>query len=372
MKKSNLILGVLSSVLLLAACNGNTPADAPSGQNTSAAKSSAPAATGKIKEIALKTGARTTLAVTDRISTMVLFEIKANKGETLKSADKRVTVSSSDPEVLKVENTGTVTATYLEALKPGNVKLTVQSKAEEDKKLEIDMVVRDSVFDRQALDGFFDNSWDNVDMEHEVDEENPYIKTIAEEGVNHQFYFRDSYVPSCYVESEFTFFSEKDGAAHLPKVGFVFTSNEVNDKDKPSVAFIYFDTDCSGGKTTFYNVGYNEMVNNIWGWDAGVTQETAKNVGLYRDETGVAIGQSFKMGVLREGYNYHIYFNDVYVKSVQSNKEGFSTDATLSQSCAMTCGLFDFKAEIKYANYHFYTDATTLAAKLPATPDFID
>ena len=370
MKKSNLILGVLSSVLLLAACNGNEPAGEQGG-DASSVKSSA-AASGKIKEIALKTGARTTLSVTDRISTLVLFEIKANKGETLKSADKRVLVSSSDPEILKVENTSATNATYLEALKAGTVKLTVQSNTEQDKKLEIDMVVRDSVFDRQAVDGFFDNNWDNVDFEHEVDAEDPYVKTIAEEGVNHQFYFRDSHVTSCYVESEFTFYSEKDGSAHLPKLGFAFVSDGENDLSTSNVSFLYFDTDCSGGKTKFYNVGYNEKVDATWGWDAGANNLIAKHVNLDRDETGVEIGQTFKMGILRDGYNYHVYFNDVYVKSIQSNKEGFSVDSSLTQACPMSVGLFDFKAEVKYSNYHFYTDTDTLAAKLPATPVFAE
>ena len=371
MKKTNLILGVLSSVLLLSACNGNATADGQGGDATSV-KSSAPAATGKIKEIALKTGARTNLAVTERISTLVLFEIKANKGETLKSADKRVLVSSSDPEILKVENTSATNATYLEALKAGTVKLTVQSNTEQDKKLVIDMVVRDAVFDRQAVDGFFDNNWDNVDFEHEVDTEDPYVKTIAEEGVNHQFYFRDSYVASCYVESEFTFYSEKDGSAHLPKLGFAFVTDGNNDLSTANVSFLYFDTDCSGGKTKFYNVGYNEKVDTIWGWDAGANNVIAKHVSLYRDETGVDIGQTFKMGVLRDGYNYHVYFNDVYVKSVKSSINGFSTDASHTEACPMSVGLFDFKAEVKYGNYHFYTDADTLAAKLPATPVFAE
>ena len=143
----------------------------------------------EIKSINLKSGAKTTISVTDRISTSVLYELKAHSGQTLKTADKKVNITSSDPEVLKVEKTTGVVSTFLEALKPGKVKLSIQSAVQENIKLDIDMTIVDSVFDRQAMDGFYGNSWENVDFSHEVDSEDPYIKTVAEEEINHQFYF---------------------------------------------------------------------------------------------------------------------------------------------------------------------------------------
>ena len=185
----------------------------------------------KIKEIALKANARTTLSVTEKISTVAFFELKANSGKKLTSSDKKVVVTSSDDQILKVLNTSPTVSTYLEALKPGTVKLTIQSVLQAETKLEVNMTIIDSVFDRQVQDGFFGNNWDNVDMSHEVDEVDPYIKTVAEDGINHQFYFRDSYVAKSYAECEFTFYSEQYGSAHLPKLGFFYYTQEENDSD---------------------------------------------------------------------------------------------------------------------------------------------
>lgn len=377
MKKRNLLLLVLSSVFVLSACGGNTPQsnnnnnNNGNGQTNNNTNNDDDGSVPKIKEIALKSTARTTLSVTDRIGTSALYEIKANKGKTLKTADKKVKVTSSDPEVLKVENTNATTSTFIEALKPGPVKLTIQSNVQEEMKLEIDITVVDSVFDRQAMDGFFGNSWENCDLSHEVDEENPYIQSAAEDGINHQFYFRDSFTTRCYAECEFTFYSELDGTAHLPKLGFVFSTNDDNDTDLQSVSFIYFDTDCRNNNSTFYNVGYNEIASGMWGWDQP-GNPLAKSCGLFRYEAGVKVGEMFKMGVIKDGYNYHVFFNGEYYKSIESTRKGFSVDSTYNEAAPTICGMFDFKAEVKYSNYLFTTDESVISSKMPAEPSFVD
>ena len=381
MKKKCLFLMLTTSLFLLGACNNVNKAQNNSNQEESqetsqstshgsSNSSSSEEVKEKIKAIQLKTGARTTLSVTDRIGTTALFEIKANPGNTLKTADKKVTITSSNPEVLLVENTGTVVSTFLSALKPGEVKLVIQSTVQESARLEIDMTVLDSVFDRQAQDGFFGNSWENVDFTHEVDEVDPYIKTIAEDQINHQFYFRDSYTDRCYTECEFTFYSELDGTAHMPKLGFVFSTMAENDSGLDSVSFIYFDTDCRNGNDTFTTVGYNEIAHGVWGWDNGGGNPLAKSFGMYKDETGVKIGETVKIGVVKEGYNYHVYFNGNYVKSVESSLDGFSVDKTQTKAAPTICGLFDFKSEVKYGNYLFTTDEAVVASKIPASPVF--
>ena len=377
--KKNLFLLLITPAFLIGACNffqNNSQSDDTnqSEQKPSDSSQSKPSDTSdkKIKAILLKSTAKTTLSVTDRISTTALFEIKANSGQTLKTADKKVNITVSDPEVLKVERTSGVVSTFMEALKPGKVNLSIQSTIQEDAKLDIELTINDSVFDRQANDGFFGNSWENVDFSHEIDEENPYVKTIAEDQINHQFYFRDSYVNRCYTECEFTFYSEADGTAHMPKLGFVFSTQEINNSDLQSVSFIYFDIDCRGGKSTFYNIGYNEIAHGVWGWDNGGGNPLAKSFGMYKYEQGVSVGETFKLGIIKEGYNYHVFFNDNYVKSVETSLSGFSVDSNLNTPAPTICGLFDFKSEVKYSNYLFTTDETTITSKMPATPDFTD
>ena len=78
------------------------------------------------------------------------------------------------------------------------------------------------------------------------------------------------------------------------------------------------------------------------------------------------------MGVVKEGYNYHVYFNDVYVRSVETTKECFSVDKTYSEAAPTTCGLFDFKSEVKYSNYLFTADSGIVNSKIPATPNFVE
>lgn len=374
MKKNYLFLSLLLPVLALAACGNAKPSDKPADDPTPSEpgdKEPEQEETGKIKEIALREKAPKTVHVTERMSTTVLYEIRPNKGQTLKTADKKVIVTSSDPTVLNVEKTEAAISTFLNALKPGKVKLTIQSAVQEKLKLEIDMNVLDSVFDRKAQDGFFGNSWDNCDFSHEVDEEDPYIKTVAEDQINHQFYFRDSYLSKCYVESEFTFYSEQDGGAHMPKIGFVFSTNEINDTDLQSVSMIFLDTDCRGGNTTFHNIGYNEIANGAWGWDK-IGNPLAKCYTVYRSEEGIKVGETFKMGVVKEGYNYHLYLNGEYKKSIKTTEEGFSVDKTYTQAAPTICGMFDFKSEVKYSNYLLSTDEELINSKIPATPDFTD
>ena len=308
MNKKNLFLFLVTPAFLLGSCSfdlqslfkgksNETEQKEEEKQSDSSSSKKEDESVGKIKSINLKSGAKTTISVTDRISTSVLYELKANSGQTLKTADKKVNITSSDPEVLKVEKTTGIVSTFLEALKPGKVKLSIQSTVQENIKLDIDMTIVDSVFDRQAMDGFYGNSWENVDFSHEVDGEDPYIKTVAEEEINHQFYFRDSYVNRCYAECEFTFYSEKDGTAHMPKLGFAFSTKGENNSGYESVSFIYFDTDCRGGKTTFYNIGYNEIAHGVWGWDNGGGNPLAKSFGMYKYEAGVSVGETFKIGV---------------------------------------------------------------------------
>ena len=378
MNKKCLFLMLITPVFLLGACNkAQSNSGSQDNQNQSGQKQEGSGGQqqdqgtqGKIKSIQLKNTAKTTLSVTDRISSTAIFELKANSGQTLKTADKKVNITSDHPEILKVEKTSGVVSTFLEALQPGKAKITIQSTVQEEIKLEIDYTIVDSVFDRQMTDGFFGNSWENVDFSHEVDAENPYIKTQAESEINHQFYFRDSYVSRCYAECEFTFYSEMDGSAHMPKLGFVFSTQEENNTGMQAVSFIYFDIDCRGGKTTFYNIGYNEIAHGVWGWDNGGGNPLAKSFGMYKYEAGVNVGETFKMGVLKEGFNYHVFFNGNYVKSVTTSESGFSTDATFSTPAPTTCGLFDFKSEVKYSNYLFTTDETIITSKMPASPDF--
>ena len=377
MKKNFLFVTLLSSILLLSACGGNQNQNNQSNTNSQTSQQTSSETTsqeseGKIKEITLRNTAPTSLHVTERISTTVFYDLKPNKNQTLKTADKKVIITSSNPEILQVEKTEPVISTFLNALKPGKVKLTIQSAVQENIKLEIDMDILDSAFDRKAQDGFFGNSWDNCDFTHETDEENPYIKTVAEDGVNHQFYFRNSYSSKCYIESEFTFYSEQDGIAHMPKIGFAFSTNETNDTDLQSVSLIFLDTDCRNGNDTFHNIGYNEIANGIWGWDQGGNNPLAKSCGLYKYEEGVKIGQTIKMGVVKDGYNYHLYVNGAYAKSIKSTVEGFSTDKTYTEAAPTICGMFDFKSEVKYSNYLFTADAEIVNAKIPSTPDFVE
>ena len=371
-----LSLIVLSSIFALSGCDLNFKLNKQEEKQTES-ETNEPAKqeevveqkTEKIKEIALKNGAKTVFKVTEKIITTSLYELKLNKGQTLKAADKKVIVTSSDPEILKVDNTSAAISTFLLALKPGDVKLTIQSNIQEQTKLEIDVTVKDSAFDRQEM-CLSDVNIDNCDMSHEADEENPYIKTIAEEGTNHEFIFRNSYSNRFYAESEFTFYSEKDGGAHLPKIGFIFSTKETNDLNATSASLIYFDTDCSGGKTTFYNLNYNEIVNSTWGWDYPGGSPLAKSCNLYKHEVGISVGETFTIGVAKDNFYYHVYFNGIYVKSIETTFEGFSVDNSHTNAAPTICGLFDFKSEVKYSNYSFTIDETTVSNKIPATPVF--
>ena len=93
---------------------------------------------------------------------------------------------------------------------------------------------------------------------------------------------------------------------------------------------------------------------------------------MYKYEPGVSVGETFKIGIVKEGYHYHVYFNGNYVKSIETNKQGFSVDGTLTEAAPTVCGLFDFKSEVKYSNYSFTTDETVVNSKIPASPDYSD
>ena len=82
--------------------------------------------------------------------------------------------------------------------------------------------------------------------------------------------------------------------------------------------------------------------------------------------------QKVKLGLARDGYEFHTWVNDVYAGSFVALEDLFKGHD--GNPCESALGLFEFNSNVRFENYKYSVDATEVRAKISsvATLSYVD
>ena len=123
------------------------------------------------------------------------------------------------------------------------------------------------------------------------------------------------------------------------------------------------------------NVNWNEFgVSEVaqgdhWAWEAGITNSLARHHD-YAWNTGsetITYNKTFKLGIARNGADFHVYVNGNYMGSFQ-----LSSDLDIlyedGAPIASHVGFWHFACDATFSNYKATADEAEVAKKIPAEP----
>ena len=360
-------------------CGGTTTSSSPAGSSSNAPATSNPTSTPA--ETSSNAPVSSTISAVEQSVIKSLtakaesFDIKIGEKPTianfyeitgyksLNAKQKKVTVTSSNEAVVAVQKNN------LQALDLGESTITVVS--DEDKTKSCSFVVRvgDAFFDRELCS--IDSTWD---FAHEMDEENRYVKVTTDVGAG--MYVRNSESLNWYIETEISIESVLSGEDY-PKFGIV--ANTVNNTTDEANNKLYYFLDCPINATgNWANFGVCEVRNShSWAWNPGIDNSVARhNDAVFRNETAIDYNTTFKMGMLREKSNFHLYLNGTYRASITVLDDLFCNydEATQAYTSPVNAaaGFFSFNSVATFSNYKYVNDEAQIAEMLTAigTPNF--
>lgn len=379
MKKSRLSSLLLASLITigLAGCGGNTEStnssNTPAPSNSvetstpvenstpdvvSSTISSAPASVIKSLEANAESF---DIKIGEKPSITSFYKIQGYK--SLNAKQKKVTVTSSDPTIVEVQKNNLIAAAM------GSAVITIVSQEDETKSCTFTINVGDAFFDRELCT--VDSTWD---FAHEMDETNPYVTVKTDVGAG--MYIRNSDGLKWFIETEISIGSVLSGE-NWPKFGLVantvsYTTEENNNK-------LYYFLDAPMNSTdNWVNFGVCEVRNaNSWAWNAGIDNSVARhNDAVFANATPITYNTVFKMGMIREGSNFHLYLNNEYRGSITVLDDLFcnydeATQGYTAQAAAYA-GFFSFNSVATFSNYRFVNDEAQVNEMLTAigTPNF--
>lgn len=316
--------------------------------------------------------ASTTVKIGESILLTNFYEIKGTSA--LSAAQRACTYESSNPEVVKIN------AKRAEAIAPGTATITVTSNVDNTKSCSFEVVVAQVFIDRELSlipsGDDFTNEWDEATQTGS-------FRTSS--GENNFFYISNIYSTQWYVETDITL-HEVRWDDRWPKIG-IFASGENSQGVETMVAFFL---NASIGLGDVYdeqgnlvkgqdNNNWNEFgVSEVaqgdhWAWEQGITNSLARHHD-YAWNTGsetITFNTTFKLGVARNGADFHVYVNGNYMGSFQLSSDLeilYEGGATI----ASHVGFWHFACDATFANYKATADEAEVAKKIPATPIYCE
>ncbi len=321
----------------------------------------------------------TTIKVGESILLTEYYEIKGSS--SLSAAQKACTYESSNPDVVKIN------ARRAEAVSAGTATITVTSNVDSTKSCSFEVVVAGVFFDRELT--VFDST-DDIANEWDDDTKKGSIRTHS--AITNFYYAADVYSTKWYVETDITIhgFNQTFGEEEdrWPKIGIVAMGKDSTGAETMVTFFLSATlglndpTDENGEYTGVKgedNVNWHEfgvcevMKGKHWAWEDGISNEYARHHD-YAYSTGastITYGTTFKLGVARDGANFHVYVNGNYAFSYQlsSNLDILMEDNAPINSYV---GFFQFSSDATFANYSVTQNAADVEAKIPANPTYCD
>ena len=362
MKNSKKLLTMLLTGMLsisLSACGGNNTSTG-SGNSAPATSNSEAASETQKEESPIKSltavSANAKVKIGEQANTANFYELVGVK--TLTAKTKKVVITSSDESIIKVASTyKTMTALAL-----GTATITVTSEVDKTKTCSFEVTVEDCFFDRTVAS--MGTSWD---VEHEMDETNPSIRinTNNADGI----YARNSDGLRWYIETSITIHAV-DSTELWPKFGIV--ANTLTNTTETANNKVYFFLDAAiknaeNPNTAWTNFGVCEVANgSSWAWNSGVGNNEARhNDAVASVSSPITYETTFSMGMLHDGFNFHLYVNGNYMASVKAleglmgNYDDEANDGSFKPASAMA-GFFSFNSDVTFSNYKLVTDEAQL------------
>ena len=354
----SLVLLACMLCLVVTSCGG--------GQSDKTTEAASPIASLTAKE------ASTTIKIGESILLTNFYEIKGTS--TLSAAQRACTYESSNPDVVKIN------AKRAEAVAPGTATITVTSNVDTTKSCTFEVVVAKVFIDRDLsmipTEDDFSNEWDEAAGTGS-------FRTSS--GITNFYYIADIYSTQWYVETDITL-NEVKWEDRWPKIGIVAQNKNANGVE----TMVAFFLNASIGLNDYYdengnfvkgedNNSWNEFgvcevaQGGHWAWEQGITNSLARHHD-YAWNTGDAMityGTTFKLGVARDGANFHVYINGNYAGSFQ-----LSADLDIlyedGAPVASHVGFYNFSCDVTYSNYKATADASEVAKMIPEAPVYCE
>ena len=325
--------------------------------------------------------ASTTMKVGESILLSGYYELKGSSA--LSAAQKACSFESSNPEVAKINGK------RVEAVSAGTATITVTSNYDSTKSCTFEVVVMGVFFDREltvfASEDDITNEWDDTTKKGS-------IRTHS--AITNFYFAADVCSTKWYIETDITFHAVNntftgDDVERWPKIGIVARGEDSTGTETMVAFFLNASLGLNDPKdevTGEYtgeigpdNLYWNEFgvcevgKGRHWAWEDGITNSLARHHDFCWDtgDNKITYGTTFKLGVARDGANFHVYVNGEYKGSYQ-----LSTELNILMEdgapIASNVGFFQFSGDVTFANYSVTQEAADVAAKVPATPVYCD
>ena len=317
------------------------------------------------------TESSTEMKVGDTILLTNFYEIKGTS--SLSAAQRACTYESSNPEIVKIN------AKRAEAVAPGTATITITSNADNTKTCSFEVTVSKVFIDRELSaipsEDDFTNEWDS---------ESGTGSFRTSSGITNFYYIADIESTQWYVETDITVHTV-NWDDRWPKIGIVASGKNSSGVETMVAFFLNASIGLNDSQTDAGlvkgedNLNWNEFgvcevaQGQHWAWEQGITNSLARHHD-YAWNTGtntITFGSTFKLGVARDGMNFHVYVNGNYMGSFALSSE-LEILCENGQPIASHVGFYQFSSDVTFANYFATQDAAKVAEKIPETPVFCE
>ncbi len=295
----------------------------------------------------------TTLKIGETVLLTNMYKIKGTAA--LSAAQRACTYESSNPEIVAINGK------RAEALASGTATITVTSNVDQTKSCSFEIVVARVFIDRDITmipsEDDFSNEWD---------EQTGTGSFRTSSGLTNFYYIADIFSDKWYVETDITIHKVTNDD-QWPKIGIVASGKNSREKET-MVAFFLNATVGLGSEWNEFGV-CEVSEGNHWAWEPNIPDNLARHHD-YAWNTGdskITYGTTFKLGVARNGMDFHVYVNGNYVGSFQLSKD-LDILYNGETPVASHVGFFHFNCDATYANYKATADEAEVLAKCPETP----
>ena len=290
-------------------------------------------------------------------ATSVTSYYKLTGFKTLSSKEKKVTITSSDPEAVKV------VGNIMTGLKAGGTaKITITSQADTNKSCSFDVLVKDIFFNRQYSEN---NGSDDLDKELPAD--GGIIQTTG--GTSDMLIFNQEASKKFMVSTKLAVNSVTDGEL-WPKFGLVF--KQVDDQKDLSTSFLIVFLDgpmnrVVEGKPNWTDFGFCEIAGGVFGWDSAPAYARHKE-NVFIKSSPIDYNEYFTLTAVVEGRKINMFLGygegEAYKEVYMFTVEGYADLFGEGDGHGFIPGFFQFNSVVTYKDYTYSTDADAIAAKM--------